>query len=83
MSNNSNEVNLKYEVSYNLRWYQEGTPSPNHHDAGVVGHRYVSRKKLGAKLRELYEREDINSISVVEHRSLSMEEIEALIEEAD
>lgn len=81
MSNNSNEVNLKYEVSYNLRWYQERTPSPDAHDQGVVGHRYVSRNKLAAKLRELHTDESINSISVVEHRSLSDEEIQALMQE--
>ena len=83
MSNNSNAVNLKYEVSYNLRYYREKGEDGTYHNMGTNGHRYLSREKLAAKLRELYNDDAINSISVVEHRSLSMEEIEELIQEAD
>ena len=79
MSNaEKNLIDLKYEVSWNLRWLR---PTRVGYRTEPVGHRYVNRNKLAEKLRELMDNEDVTNISVVEHRVLGLDELEALLKE--
>lgn len=74
------EIDQEYDVRWLLYYTKE--KGERHVEGGRVGHHYANRNSLGRRLRELYDDLDVNSISVIEHRPLSVEEIEALIKEA-
>lgn len=75
----------KIDQRYDVRWllYYTREKGEKYIEGGEIGHHYANRNKLGIRLRELYDDPDINSIAVVEHRPLSVEEIEAMIQEAE